>query len=96
MTAYLALGHATNKIRVVCFAAKGIVAGAEGVADDDGDLGDDRVAYGVDHFRTSAYDAGLFGFPADHEACNVLKENEGQLHLIAIHDKARGLSAPSE
>jgi hypothetical protein len=38
---------------------------------------DSGSGYGGDHLRAAFYDGGVFGFGADHEAGDVLKEDYG-------------------
>ncbi len=55
------------------------------------DLGHHAVGDHVDQLGAGANDAGLLGIAADHEAVDVLQENERHAALIAIHDEAGGL-----
>lgn len=71
-------------------AAHGVVSRAVGAAGDEDDFGDDGIGHGVDHFGAGADDAALFGVSADHEACGVVEEEEGDLALVAVHDEAGG------
>ena len=52
------------------------MARAEGVADDQGELGDDAVADGVDELRPAADDPRPLGVAADVEAVDVLDEQQ--------------------
>src|SRR6202044_3302464 len=73
------------------FAAHGVVSGAEGSANDHGDFRDNGIRYRVHHLRAGFDDAAPLGVAAHHESIYVVKENQGNQILIAIHDEARGL-----
>src|SRR5262249_14864633 len=76
--------------RIVGFAAHGVVAGAKAAAADDADFRHHTVGHGVDHFCAGADDAVPFGVSADHEAVDVVQENERNFVLVAVEDEARG------
>src|SRR5262249_54259033 len=80
-----------EEARVVRLAAHGVVAGAEGAAEDDADLGDVHVADGVHHLGAGADDPLLLGILADHEAVDVVEEDQRDLVLAAVEDEAGGL-----
>ena len=80
-----------DQARVVGLAAHRVVARAERVARDDGELRDDRVGDGVDHLRAVLDDAAVLGARADHEAGHVLEEHQRDALLVAVHDEPRGL-----
>ncbi len=83
-------GPGKHEAGIVGLATHGVVARAKTAADDHGNFGDDAVGYGVDHFCAGADDAAPFGVFADHEAVDVVKENERDAVLVAIHDEAGG------
>ena len=80
-----------DEARVERLAAQGVVAGAERAADDQRDLRHDAVGDRVDQLRPGLDDAGLLGVAADHEAVDVLEEEDRHARLVAVHDEARGL-----
>src|SRR6185437_1067756 len=80
-----------DKTGVVGLAAHRIVTCTVGVADDDGDLGDDGIGDGVDHLGAILDDTGMFASRAYHEAGDILQKDEGDLFLVAVHDKTGGL-----
>src|SRR6201999_1438280 len=45
----------------------------------------------VDHFGAGADDAAPLGIFADHEAVDVVQENQRDAVLVAVHDEACGL-----
>src|SRR3989344_3678692 len=79
------VGPGENEPRIEGLAAEGIVARAERASDDDGDLWDDAVADRVDQLRAAADDPGMFRLPPDHESLHVLKENDRNARLVAVH-----------
>src|ERR1700674_657498 len=70
-----------DETRVVGLAAQGVVARAEGTANDDRDLGDGGIADGVHQFRTAADDPTLLRVTTYHESSNVLEKNNGETGL---------------
>ena len=66
------------------------MSGAEAAAADHGDFGHDAVGDGVDHFCAGADDAAPLGVFADHEAVDVVQENQRDAVLVAVEDEARG------
>ena len=77
--------------RLVRAAAHAVVAGAERPADDDGELRHDRVRDGVHHLRAVLGDAAALVLPADHEAGDVLQEDERDAAQVAELDEVRRL-----
>ena len=67
------------------------MARAEGVPDDQRQLGDDAVADGVDELGAPADDPRALGVAADVEAVDVLDEQQGDPRLVAVEDEPRGL-----
>ena len=59
-------------------AAEGVMARAEGVADDQRELGHRAVAHGVDQLGPAADDPAALGVAADVEAVDVLDEQDRQ------------------
>src|SRR6266542_2142321 len=57
----------------------------------DRDLGHDGIADRVHQLRTAANDPALFRIAAYHESGNILEKDDGQVCLIAVHDKTRCL-----
>ncbi len=80
-----------KKARTVGAPAHGVVAGAERAADDDGELGHVRAGHGRDHLGTILGNAGLLVLLSDHEAGDVLKENQWDIALIAQLYEVRAL-----
>ena len=86
------MGQAKDEARIVRFAAHGVVAGAEAAAADHGDLGHHaELRHGVHHLCAGADDAAPLRILADHEAVDIVQENQRDEILIAVHDEARGL-----
>ena len=83
-------GPREDEARIVGLAAHGVVSRAEAAAEDHGDFGHDAVGDGVDHFCAGADDAAPLGVVADHEAVDVVQENQRDEVLIAVQDEARG------
>ena len=64
---------------------------AEGAADQHGDLRHRGGGDGGHHLGTVARDALVFIFPADHEARDILQEDQRDAALRAKLDEMRGL-----
>src|SRR6185436_539459 len=67
--------------------AHAVIAGAEAAADDEGELGHADGRYGGHHLGAIACDAARFIFLADHEAGDVLQEQEWNAALPAQLDE---------
>ena len=80
-----------QEARLVGAAAHAVVAGAERAADDDGELRDDRVGDGVHHLRAVLGDAAALVLLADHEAGDVLQEDQRDAAQVAQLDEVRRL-----
>src|SRR4051812_30377975 len=80
-----------QEARVVRAAAHAVVAGAEGPADDHGELRDAGGRDGGDELRAVLGDAARLVVAADHEAGDVLEEDERDLALVAELDEVRAL-----
>ena len=91
MTLISPVGHDDDEVRLVGAAAHDVVAGAVGLADDDGDLRHRRRAHHVEHLRAVADDARVLDLRADHEARHVLQEDERHVERVADLHEARGL-----
>lgn len=72
-----ARGPGEQESRFVGPAAHGVVARAVGRAQDDGDVWYGRAAHGGDHLRAHLDDTRVLGFGADHEAGDVVEEDDG-------------------
>ena len=72
---------------IVCTATHSIVSGAVACSQDCRDFGYVGIRYGADQFSTVLGDALLLKLLADHEARDVLKEDERNLALTAKLDK---------
>lgn len=72
-------------------AAHAVVAGAVGAAYDDGEFGDGRAGDGGDELGAVLGDAVALGGGADHEAGDVLEEDEGDAALGAQLDEVGAL-----
>ena len=72
-------------------AAHGVVSCAEAAADDDGEFGDGGTGDGGDHLGAILSDAGVFVLAADHEAGDVLEEEEGDATAGAEFDEVGAL-----
>src|SRR3954468_5270869 len=68
-------------------AAHAVVAGAEGAADDDGQLGDAGGGDSGDHLGAVLGDPPRLVLGADHKAVDVLEEDEGDAPLVAELDE---------
>src|SRR5439155_10929923 len=68
-----------------------IVSGAKRSADNDRDLWYDGITDRIHQLGATANDPAPFRVAPDHETSNILKKNDWQACLIAIHDKARCL-----
>ena len=78
-------GPRENETRIIGLATHRIVTRTEGAADDHRDLWYDRVRDGVYHLRSRFDDASPFCIAAHHESVDVVKEDERDQVLIAIH-----------
>ncbi|MNQ70700.1 hypothetical protein D3C85_853440 [compost metagenome] len=87
----LAVGPGEDEARVEAAAAHGVVAGAVGAADHDGQLGHGGVGHRLDHLRAVLDHAELFRLGADHEAGGVVEEQDRRVALLAQLDELRGL-----
>src|SRR5262245_16366129 len=79
-----------NETRVVGFAAHGVVTCAEAAATNHRNLRHHGIGHRVDHFCAGADDAGPLGVFADHEAVDVVEENQWDAVLIAVENEASG------
>src|SRR5690606_8102084 len=77
--------------RAVRAAAHAVVARAERAADDHRDLRHPRARDGRDELRAVLRNAAALGVLADHEAGDVLEEEEGEAAPIADLDEVRAL-----
>ena len=68
-----------------------VVAGAERAADDHGELGHARRGDGGDHLGAVLGDAAGLVVAADHEAGDVLQEQQRDAALVAQLDEVRAL-----
>ena len=84
-------GPRHNQTGVVGLSAHGVVSGAVGVSHDDRKLGHHAVGYRVDHLGAILDDTAVLASGTHHEACNVLEKHQGNLLLVAIRNKTRGL-----
>ncbi len=82
-----AFGHIHRKRGAVGAAAHAVVAGAETAADDDGEFRHLGGGDGGDHLGAVAGDAAVFVLAADHEAGDVLQEDERNAALGAEFDE---------
>src|SRR5664280_369871 len=87
----LGRGPGDDQIGLVRTAAHHVVAGAVGLAEHDGDLGDGRVRRGIEHLGSVADDPGLLDLGADHEAGHVHQVDEGDSVGVAEVDEPRRL-----
>ena len=83
-------GPSEDETRVKGFAAHGVIAGAETAAADDRNFRHYAVRHRINHFCAGADDAGPFGVFADHEAIDVVEENQRDAVLVAVEDEASG------
>src|SRR5690606_31051895 len=86
-----AVGPGADEARVQTTAAHGVVAGAVGAADDDGQLGYRAVGHGLDQLGAVLDHAVLFRLGADHEAGGVVEEQDRRVALLAQLDELRCL-----
>ena len=63
---------------------------SKGAPDNHGDFRDNGVRHGIHQLRARFDDAAPFRVAAYHEAVDIMKENEGDKVLVAVHDEARG------
>src|SRR6185503_381966 len=80
-----------QEARVVGAPAHAVVAGAERAADDDSELGYDRVGDGVDHLRAVLGNSTALVLTADHEAGDVLQKDQRHATHVAQLDEVGGL-----
>src|SRR5262249_31312910 len=71
--------------------AHGVVPGAKRTADNQGNLRHYRIRYRVHHLRSSFDDAAPLGVTAYHEAIDIMKKDQRNQILVAVHDEARSL-----
>src|SRR5581483_6870958 len=77
-----------DQVGLVGLAAHDVVAGAVGLADDDGDLRHGGARDRVEHLGPVADDPGVLDLRADHEARHVLEEDERDVEGVAEVDEA--------
>src|SRR5690606_12171618 len=82
-----AVGPGEDEARVQTTAAHGIVAGAVGATDDDGQLRHGAVGDGLDQLGTVLDHAVLLGLGADHETGGVVEEQDRRVALLAQLDE---------
>ena len=80
-----------DQVGLVGAPAHDVVAGAVGLAHDDGDLGHRRRRHRVQHLGAVADDALVLDLRADHEAGHVHEEHQRDVERVADLDEARGL-----
>ena len=80
-----------QEARAVGAAAHAVVAGAEGAADQHGDLGHLHGGDRGHHLRAVLGDAAVLVLAADHEAGDVLQEQQRNAALAAQLDEVRAL-----
>ncbi|KAH6605589.1 hypothetical protein Trco_004742 [Trichoderma cornu-damae] len=85
------VGPHPEEARAVGAAAHAVVAGAVAAADDDGELGDVGAGDGGDELGAVLGDAVALRGGADHEARDVLQEDEGDAALGAQLDEVGAL-----
>ena len=90
------VGPHPQEARGIAAAAHAVVAGAEGAADHDGEFGDVGGGDGGDDLGAVLGDAACFVFLADHEAGDVLQEDERNAALAPVSMKCAPFSALSE
>ena len=66
------------------------MSGAKRAADDHNNFGHDGVRHRIHHFCPRPDDAAPLGIASHHEAIDVVKKNERDQALVAVHDKAGG------
>ena len=76
--------------RAVRAAAHAVIAGAVRRADDHGELRHARAGHGRDELRAVLGDAAALGVFADHEARDVLQEQQRHAAAVAELDEVRG------
>ena len=84
-----AVGPRKQEARLVGAAAHAVVAGAEGAADEHGEFGDVGGGDGLHHLGAILGDAAGLVLLADHEAGDVLQEQQRHLALVAQLDEVR-------
>ena len=84
----LGLGPHEQQARLVGPAAHAVVAGPVAAADDHGELGHGAVADRVDHLGPVLGDAAVFVLLADHEAGDVLQEDQREC-ARALHSSMK-------
>src|ERR1700691_958178 len=77
------IGPGPQKARRIGAAAHGVIAGTEAAADDDGEFGHVGAGYRRYHLGAVLGDAASLVFLADHEAGNVLQEDQRNAALRA-------------
>ena len=86
-----AFGHENRNRGLKAAAAHAVVAGAVGAADDHGVAGHARVGDGVDELGGMFRDAAALRVRADHEAGDVLQEQDRRSALVAQFNEMRAL-----
>ncbi len=85
-----AFGQVNRKRGAVSAAAHAVVAGAVGAADDQRDLRHGRAGHRGDHLGAVLGDAAGLVVASDHEADDVLQEQQRNAALAAQLDEVRG------
>src|SRR5207237_8218741 len=80
---------AQHETLIVCLSSHRIMSGAERAAYDYRNLRYDRVRDCVHHLRSRFDDATPLRIPSYHEAVYIVKEDQRNQILIAVHDEAR-------
>src|SRR5690606_28778803 len=81
------VGPHEQQARTVRAAAHAVVPGPEGATNDHGEFRHGSGGYSRDHFGAMARDAFVFVASSNHEAADVLQENQGNLALAAQFDE---------
>src|SRR5439155_19669056 len=80
-----------NPPRVKSLPAECVIAGAEGAAQDNGDLRNYAVGDRVNQLGAGPDNTGCFRLLSDHEAVDILEKENRNAALIAIHYESRRL-----
>lgn len=91
--AYPGIGPHPKEARRVCPATHTVVSSTVASTDNDGELWDISAGNGCDELGAVLCDAFTLGSGADHEAGNVLEEDQGDAALGAEFDKVSALLA---
>src|SRR5438270_405770 len=70
---------------------KSVAKNLSGLQHSDLELRHDGIRDGIDHLRARLDDAAPFGIAPHHESVNIMKKDQRDQVLVAIHDEARGL-----